>query len=155
KMVKTQFGPVAPLLLERMDLAGVSEIVAYSLAGLAATGYAPDRMTDAMAADLAASQMKDGSWHYGAVARPPFEDGDIFRTALGLRALKVYAPPGRAVEMKQRIDNARQWLLSAKPLTAEDRNMQLLGLHWAGAEPKVLERLAKAILAAQRADGGW
>jgi len=57
--------------------------------------------------------------------------------------------------MKQRIDSARQWLLSAKPLTNEDRNMQLLGLHWAGADQKVLERFAKAILAAQRADGGW
>ena len=155
KMARTQFGPVAPLLLERMDLAGVPEIAAYSLVGMAATGYKPDRMTDAMTADIAAAQAKDGRWHYGGIARPPFEDGDIFRTALCLRALKVYGPPGRAAEMKQRIESAKQWLLTAKPLSAEDRNMQLLGLHWAGADQKTLQKFANAILAAQRADGGW
>jgi hypothetical protein len=155
KAAKSTFGPFAPLLLERMDLAGVPEVVAYSLVGLAATGYAPDSMTDAMVADLAASQARDGRWHYGGLARPPFEEGDFFRTALGLRALKVYGPPGRAPEMKRRIETAQQWLLTAKPLTAEDRNMQLLGLHWAGVDAKALQPMAKAILAAQRADGGW
>lgn len=155
KLAKSSFGPLAPLLLERMDLAGVPEIVAYSLNGLAATGYAPDSMTDAMVADLAASQLRDGRWHYGGLARPPFEEGDFFRTALAVRALKVYGPPGRAAEMKQRIETAKQWLLSAKPLTAEDRNMQLLGLHWAGVDARALQPMAKAILGAQRADGGW
>ncbi|HYL76718.1 MAG TPA: ankyrin repeat domain-containing protein [Bryobacteraceae bacterium] len=155
KLAKSTFGPLAPLLLERMDLAGVPEIVAYSLAGLAATGYAPDSMTDAMVADLAAEQLRDGRWHYGGLARPPFEEGDIFRTALAVRALKVYGSAGRAPEMRQRIDAAKQWLLTAKPLTTEDRNMQLLGLHWAGVEAKALQPMAKAIVAAQRADGGW
>ena len=33
--------------------------------------------------------------------------------------------------------------------------MQLVGLRWAGADTDALRRLAKVILAAQRADGGW
>ena len=33
--------------------------------------------------------------------------------------------------------------------------MQLAGLRWAGADSGVLHRLAAAILATQRADGGW
>jgi len=40
-------------------------------------------------------------------------------------------------------------------LTADDRNMQLLGLHWAGAEEQVLQKLSRDILDRQRADGGW
>ena len=72
-----------------------------------------------------------------------------------MRGLKVYGPPGRAAEMKGRIDRARQWIMAARPATAEDRNMQLLGLHWAGADEPALRKLAGAIVAAQRADGGW
>ena len=50
---------------------------------------------------------------------------------------------------------ARQWLQAAKPVTTEDRNMQLLGLYWAGADINVLKPLAKAIVAQQQPDGGW
>src|SRR5262249_5919722 len=46
-------------------------------------------------------------------------------------------------------------LTAAKPVTAEERNMRLLGLHWAGTDPSSLKPLAAEILAAQRPDGGW
>lgn len=140
---------------ERFDAPGAMEQVAYPLVGLAEWGHAPDRMTDGMAANIAASQYDNGSWHVGAAARPPAEEGDIFRTAVCLRALKVYGPPGRAAEMKSRVEKARKWLEAAMPSTAEDRNMQLLGLHWGGADASLLTRLAKGILALQQPDGGW
>ena len=110
-----------------------------------------------MASHIAASQNADGAWHqpFGVQQRPGGEDGDIFRTALGIRSLKAYGPPGRGPEMQARIAKARRWLLQAKPVTAEDRNMQLLGLGWAGASGSTLKQLAKAILAEQQADGGW
>jgi N-acyl-D-amino-acid deacylase len=57
--------------------------------------------------------------------------------------------------MASRVAKARRWLEVAKPATAEDRNFQLLGLYWAGAEPGVLTRLAKGILNQQQPDGGW
>ena len=152
QMVKIQYP--AEALYERMDLL-IPEITGYSTAGLAAMSYAPDKMTDAMASTIAAQQLADGSWHYMGLSRPPAEEGDIFRTALSIRALKVYAPPGRATEMNGRIAKAKQWLQSAKALNAEDRNMQMLGLRWAGADARDLSRFTKAILALQQSDGGW
>jgi ankyrin repeat protein len=153
-MVRTAGFP-AENLYQRMEIL-IPEIVAYQLAGLAAVRHPPDHLTDAMAADIAASQSADGSWRaFLAQQRPGAEDGDIFRTALCVRSLKVYGPPGRGGEMAARVAQARQWLLQAKPVTAEDRNMQLLGLYWAGSDTGVLKRLAKAIVAAQQPDGGW
>jgi hypothetical protein len=107
--------------------------------------------------EIAATQAADGSWHLtgGINERPPAEEGAITRTALCVRSLKVYGPPGRGAEMKARVERARQWLLAATPVTSEDRNMRLLGLHWAGTDAPTLKRLAAPILAAQRADGGW
>ena len=142
-------------LLERMDAAGAMEQLAYPLMGLAANSHPGDRLTDGLVANIAASQRSDGSWHVGAAARPPAEEGDIFRTAVCIRALKVYGPPGRGREMAARVAKAQQWLQATKPVTAEDRNMQLMGLYWAGAGASVLKPLAKAILAEQQRDGGW
>ncbi len=153
KMLEAVYPPEP--LLERMDAAGAMEQLAYPLMGLAANNHPGDRLTDGMVANIAASQRSDGSWHVGAAARPPAEEGDIFRTAVCMRALKVYGPPGRGPEMAARVAKARQWLQAAKPVTAEDRNMQLMGLYWAGAGASVLKPLAKAILAAQQRDGGW
>ena len=152
QMVKVQYP--AEALYERMDLL-IPEITGYSTAGLAAMGYAPDKMTDAMASVIAAQQLANGSWHRGGPSRPPAEEGDIFRTALAVRAMKIYGPPGRATEMNARIAKAKQWLLSAKAINAEDRNMQMLGLHWAGADARELGRLTKALLALQQSEGGW
>jgi hypothetical protein len=146
--------PAEPML-ERMDAAGAMEQIAYPLMGLAANNYPAGHMTDVFVANIAAQQRSDGSWHVGAAARPPAEEGDIFRTAVCVRALQAYAPPGRGPEMADRIAKARKWLEAAKPSTAEDRNMQLMGLYWADAGPSVLKPLAKAILAQQRPDGGW
>ncbi len=153
KMLEAVY-PTEPLL-ERMDAAGAMEQLAYPLVGLAANNHPGDRLTDAMVANIAAQQRSDGSWHVGAAARPPAEEGDIFRTAVCVRALKFYAPPGRGPEMEARVAKARHWLQAAKPATTEDRNMQLMGLYWSGASPNVLKPLAKAILAAQQNDGGW
>jgi len=148
--------PPPGLLYERMDI-GVPEIFASSLAALAAMGYPANRATDALVADIAASQMADGSWYLagGIQSRPPAEDGFITRTALCVRSLKVFGPPGRAAEMNARIAKARQWLLAATPVTSEERNMRLLGLYWSGADAAALKPLAARIAAAQQGDGGW
>jgi ankyrin repeat protein len=153
QMLKAVYPPEP--FYERFDAAGAQEQVAYPLIGLAALHHPPDRMTDAMAANIAAAQLANGSWHVGAATRPPAEEGDLFRAAICIRALKVYAPPGRGPEMQLRIERARQWLASATPITAEDRNMQILGLHWAGADARKLTPLVKVVLAKQQPQGGW
>ena len=149
-------GPPAPLLYERMDI-GVPEIFASSLSALAAMGYPANRATDALVAEIAATQLADGSWRVIGTtqSRPPAEEGFITRTALCLRSLKAFGPPGRAAEMSARIDKARRWLLAATPVTSEDRNMRLLGLYWAGADAATLKPFATAIAAVQQSDGGW
>jgi hypothetical protein len=119
------------------------------------SGYESDRVTDALVANIAAQQSRDGSWRVGGIARPPMEDGDFFRVALGVRAMKMYGAPGRAAEWTARIGKSKEWLLAAKPLTNEDRNMQLLGLIWAEADVRTVSKLAAAVRTEQRADGGW
>jgi hypothetical protein len=154
EMLKAIYVP--ELLLERMDPAGAEEQLAYPLAGLASNSTPPDRLTDAMAANIAATQGANGSWHVGAAARPPAEEGDVFRTALCIRSLKVYGPPGRRAEMTARIAKARRWLETAIPATVEDRSMQLLGLNWAGdGDTRAAKRRANALFAEQQPDGGW
>ena len=148
-------GPPPPLLLERMDI-NVPEIFASTLTALAAENVPPNPVTDMIAANIAATQALDGSWHIqsGLGDRPPTAEGGITRTALCIRSLKVYGSPARA-DMTARIAKARQWLLAATPVTAEDRNMQLLGLRWADADAATLKTLAAAILAQQQPDGAW
>jgi ankyrin repeat protein len=153
--VKGFLGPAAPALLERADPPGSPDTSMYLMTGLLSSGYEADRLTDALVANIAAQQQRDGSWHVGGIARPPIEDGDFFRVALGVRAIKMYGPPGRAAEWTARVNKAKEWLLAATPLTADDRNMQLLGLIWGGADARTVSKLAAGVRAEQRADGGW
>ena len=67
----------------------------------------------------------------------------------------MFAPPGRAAETRERVERAKKWLIAAVPLTAEDRNLKLLGLKWGGLSDAELRPYATAILKDQRADGGW
>ena len=127
----------------------------YVAEALVRTGYTPDRKTDILAANLAAYQGGDGGWHLPGYARSPIQDNDFSRTAMAIRALKTYGTPGRAVEMKQRIERAKQWLLRASPVTTEDFDGRLTGVAAAGATSAELRRLAEPILAKQRADGGF
>jgi ankyrin repeat protein len=149
-------GPPPQVLAERMDI-NVPEIFGSMLMALAAVGVPPNPATDHLVANIASTQLVNGSWDVinGLGARPPAEEGAITRTAMGIRSLKVYGPPGRGPEMAARIAKARRWLAAAAPVTSEDRNMQLLGLYWAGATASELKPLAGAILAQQQADGGW
>jgi hypothetical protein len=139
-----------------MDI-NVPEVFASTLVALAAESVPPNPVTDMIAANIAAAQALDGSWHLqnGIGDRPPTSQGGITRAALCIRSLKVYGPPARATELNARIAKARQWLLAEKPVTAEDRNMQLLGLLWAGADAASLKTLGAAILAQQQPDGAW
>lgn len=142
-------------LFERLDPPGSPITTVFAMFGLTSSGYAPDRSTDAAVAHLMSQQSRDGRWSMTVASRPPIGEGPIAVTALAIRAVKAYAPPGRDNEVKDRLARATAWLSSAKPVTTEDRNMHLLGLLWAGGDAKERGRLAKAILARQRDDGGW
>jgi N-acyl-D-amino-acid deacylase len=127
----------------------------YVAEALVRTAYPPDRKTDILAANLAAYQGGDGGWHLPGYARSPLQDNDFSRTAMAIRALKTYGAPGRAAEMKERVERAKQWLLRADPVIMEDFDMRLIGVAAAGATAAELRKLAEPILSRQRPDGGF
>lgn len=126
----------------------------YELLAYASEQLPADANADAWVHHLASIQGRDGQWHNN-LPRPPIQTGDIGATALAIHALTHYPLPGRAAEMNDRVRRARLWLAKAKAEDTDSRAYQLLGLAWAGESAKALEPFAAALLAEQRADGGW
>ena len=146
---------INPVALEGAAALGGADGNLYSVETLVRAGYEPNRITDFLAANLALSQGGDGGWHLPGYSRSPLQDSDFSRTAMAIRALKTYGPPGRADEMKQRMERGKQWLVHAEPVILEDMDMRLVGAAAAGASVAELSKLAEPILALQRPDGGW
>ena len=146
---------INPVALEGAAALGGADNNLYAVEALVRAGYAPNRITDYLAANLAASQGGDGGWHLPGYSRSPLQDSDFSRTAMAMRALKTYGTPGRAEEMKQRMERGKQWLLHAEPVILEDMDMRLVGAAAAGSSAAELRKLAEPILALQRSDGGW
>lgn len=134
---------------DKVNLPDPAVSVSYLMVGLAAVGYPPDENTHAMARLVAREQMKDGGFTIFP-ARPPIESSAITATALSLRALQAYG-----TDADSKIAAARNWLRLAKPQNNEERSMQLLGLAWSGVKGEELKKLGQALVAEQRADGGW
>lgn len=147
--------PINPVALEGAAALGGADNNLYAVEALVRAGYAPNRITDYLAANLAAAQGGDGGWHLPGYSRSPLQDSDFSRTAMAMRALKTYGTPGRADETKQRLERGKQWLIHTDPLILEDLDMRLVGVAAAGASSAELRKLAEPILALQRADGGW
>jgi squalene cyclase len=141
--------------LDRVDHpAGSAPSTGYIALGLAAEDYPADENTDAMIIELAGRQHLDGSWTaFGH--RPPLEYSRISATALAVRALQLYGPPGMKPRLQRQIDKARAWLQAASPASNSDRAFKLLGLSWAGGEPQEIEAEVHALEKQQRQDGGW
>src|ERR1041385_3251711 len=83
------------------------------------------------------------------------EESDIARTAVSVRVLRLWGPPGRKSEFDKRITRGRTWIVEAKPKTTDDFDMRLLGLLWSGASRAEVQTAARAVMAQQRPDVGW
>jgi hypothetical protein len=79
----------------------------------------------------------------------------IVSTALAIRALKEYLPPGRRDEVKVRIERALGFIRATAARDTQDETYKLLGLVWAGAPAAEAAAQARRLLALQRAEGGW
>jgi ankyrin repeat protein len=132
----------------------VPNIASWFLIGMDAAGHRSDAMTDKFAYTLARYQYGDGRWVTKA-ARPPTDYSDVTSTAAAIRALSLYAPPTLKKRMDAQVARAATWLSSCHAESTEERAMQILGLSWAGRSKSETEKLAAALLAEQRADGGW
>lgn len=140
--------------LQGMGIPGDADTVSYILLGLAAEQHPPDAATDAQAFFLKRAQLADGSWRILA-NRPPIESSHIQVTAASMRALQTYAPRARRAEFETAIDAAAGWLARATPRHTEERAFHLLGLQWSNAARNLVQAAGHALLAEQRADGGW
>jgi ankyrin repeat protein len=126
-------------------------VSSYALVGMAVEGHPTGEITDALVIELAARQMADGRWR-GDIERPPLGQGDITSTALTIRALQLYGPPGRRREFDERIRRAAAWLSANPGRTAQEKSMRVLGLAWAKSPAR---EAALALAGEQRPDGGW
>ena len=116
----------------------------------------PNYVTDALTSCLASLQQPEGDWHLiGIDIRPPLTGSSIVSTALAIRGLKAYLPPGRRDEVKTRIDRALAFIRAAAPRDTQDETYKLLGLIWAGAPAAEAAAQTRRLLALQRAEGGW
>jgi ankyrin repeat protein len=136
-------------------LGGFPTVAAVSRA-LADLGEPPTPFTDAQIHYVAAIQQNSGAWmHFTTERRPPLESSAISDTAMAIRALATYGWPARRAEFDERIGKARVWLLAAKPVTRYEEADRIAGLKAAGVPDRDLAKPALALLAEQRADGGW
>jgi hypothetical protein len=149
KMMLAIIKPMKEPIEKGLDLPSPGITLSYALMGMHAEGHAPDEYTDVLIKAIKRTQLPDGRFPI-LPFRPPMEASSITGTALSIRAMKLYDKNGA-----DSIRRAQQWLMTAEPNTTEELNMKLLGLAWSGAERKVIERAAAAVVANQRQDGGW
>ncbi len=155
KQVSSIIKPGKLPLLEMADVVpDIAGGAPYILLGMAAAGYQPDEFSDAVVLNLAAKQFPDGSWRPWA-PRPPLEFSPVTSTALAIRVLRDFAPPALRPAFEARIASAGRWLRDVRPASNEEKAMRLLGLAASGAPEGEVRSAARALAAAQRADGGW
>jgi hypothetical protein len=112
-------------------------------------------VTDAVTSCLSGLQKPDGSWEGGDTRPPLSARNPIVYTALALRGLSAYAPPGRRRDTMSRIARALEFLREATPAETQDEAFKLLGLVWAGGTAKEISTQTKHLLERQHEDGGW
>jgi len=125
--------------------------VGYEMFDLGMNKVPRNEYTDSMARYVALMQTAEGHWKTTG-NRPPLTYDHFITTAMAVYTLRHYGEPG-VIEPK--LQKAARWLAAAQPVTTQERAFHLLGLHWAGADAKVIERAAKALADTQRTDGGW
>ncbi|MBK5296451.1 MAG: ankyrin repeat domain-containing protein [Vicinamibacteria bacterium] len=124
------------------------------LNSLTDVGVRPTLATQVFARRVLNRQTPDGSWTTTDV-RPPQSYSRVTATAVAVRAIQTYLPAALDAERRAVTHRASQWLRAAIPADTEEQTFQVLGLSWAGVSPATLQPQVRALVAAQRRDGGW
>jgi hypothetical protein len=147
--------PREAMLLGVAAIGGYVANTTYGLASLADAHVPATPVTDAVAIRLAAEQRADGSWMIDDV-RPPMGDLTALPfTALAIRGLLAYLPPGRRTDLPARLDRARAFVRAVEPQSTQDEVFKLLALVWSQAGDRDVAAVRDRLLKLQRADGGW
>jgi len=142
-------------LMVGREIGGGANELTYGLLMLAEAGVSPDSTTDAAVANLMSLQRTDGSWVFLDTRPPQADNSRIHFTAMAIRGLDVYAPPGLRPDAGARIERAREFLRAAVPISTQDEAFKLMGLAWSRVPAAEVAAQAKRVLALQRQDGGW
>jgi len=154
-VMKSSLGSAQELQLQGV-LAEAINIKTSHLAGLWASGYSPDIVTDAAVVSVVSGQYTDGHWpRYVPAVRSPTGASNIAWTAEAVLALQRYGIPARAAEFRERVTRASAWLQRAKPRNTYEHALQLLALSAADGEKDAVKKVADSLLVLQRSDGGW
>jgi N-acyl-D-amino-acid deacylase len=135
-------------------IGGGATTVTYGLWALEAIGDARGDLQRDMVEFLLHTQRDDGSWSPSS-SRPPMMQSHVTMTTLALLGFETYG----TVEQRERIEaateRAREFLAKMEPVTQEDRTSRLWGLVLLGADESELAAARRAVLDAQRDDGGF
>ncbi|MBS1718368.1 MAG: ankyrin repeat domain-containing protein [Armatimonadetes bacterium] len=126
----------------------------YTMFGLGASKTPRSDITDSTIYYMLGTQTPQGYWpsyHH----RPPLEDEAVTTTAMTVRALRQYTPPGWQADAEREIAKARAWLQSVSPETTEQAAFKLIGLYWSGAAQPEMAKARNDLAARQLVDGGW
>ncbi len=141
-------------LLAGMGIGGQSMTVAYALWALHLADWKPDKTTDAMTAYLIKTQRKDGGFQTNE-QRPPLQDSPFTSATIAAYYLDEFVNESRRKEADAAIASARDKLIRSEPSRQEDLNARLWGLHLLNAGKDAIKAARRAVLDAQRPDGGW
>ena len=127
---------------------------AYRLIAADAAGVRPSLGTAVMARLLIARQNRGGDWPSHR-QRPPSSYSNVTFTALGVRAIQLYAHPSQKTELAEHVALARRWFLGHQAVDTEERSYKLLGLKWSGGDRASIAAATRDLARTQEADGGW
>ena len=133
---------------------GQVDTAGYALWTLELGQWEGDDTTDAVVEYLLAQNKNLDHWRTTS-NRPPSEVSDFTTTYLALRALAHWGDARQQERIKKRMDDARKWLMVAKPQNTEDRVFRLWGLKVGDASPDSVREAAADLEKLQRLDGGW
>jgi|688.fasta_scaffold310693_1 hypothetical protein len=133
---------------------GEADTAGYTLLTLELAGVKPNETTDAVVKYFLKHQAANGYWKVTS-SRPPSEASHFTTNYLALRALRVWGSPKLKNEIEERTKKSAAWIFDTAPKTNEDQVFQLLAFSELKADKTIIEKSAKALIAKQKADGGW
>ncbi len=139
---------------EGEGVGGASMTVGYGLWALEIGKWKKDETTSAMVSFLLKKQAKDGSWKCSS-NRPPLEESSFTCSILAVYYMGKFASETQREHVDAAAARAREWVLKTEPRSHEDLVSRRGALPLIRAEPEAIVAARKAVLDAQREDGGW